>query len=186
MNILWTGIFIISILMLLVNPLDNVFSILILGGTNAVNLSIKLLAIYGVWCGILSIMEDTGLNKKLSKFLNPIISFLFGKDISAETKEHISLNLTSNVLGMGNVSIPSGIKAVSSMYKGESVATHNMIMFLILNVCSIQLVPTTVIGLMSASGSNNISGVVLAIFITSVVSVSVGVILCKIFRKIFK
>ena len=171
--------------MLIFSP-SSVIPSLILGGTNAVNLAVKLIAIYGVWCGLLAILEDTKLNKKLEVCFSPLIRLLFGKNISTEAKQNISTNIISNFLGMGNASIPSGIKAINSMCKGSAIATDNMLMFLLINIFPLQLLPTTVIGLISASNGTNISSVIIGVILTNFVALVVGVIVLKICGKIFK
>ena len=93
MNIIWTSIFILALFSMLIFSPSSVIPSLILGGTNAVNLAVKLIAIYGVWCGLLAILEDTKLNKKLEVCFSPLIRLLFGKNISPDTKQNISTNI---------------------------------------------------------------------------------------------
>ena len=186
MNAIWTAFIILSICLMLPSNFDSIIPTFISGGTSAINLSIKLIAIYGVWCGILAILEDTKLDKKLAKLISPIVHFLFGKDISSETKEYISTSIVSNFLGMGNASIPSGIDAINSMSNGSRYASNAMLMLLLLNVCPVQLIPTTVIGLISTHGGTHISSVIIGVFITNFIALVVGVLLLKICGKIFK
>jgi spore maturation protein A len=186
MNVIWTSIFTLALCSTLIFSPSIVVPSLIEGATNAVNLSIKLIAIYGVWCGLLAILEDTNLNTKLNILISPIVSLLFGKNISHDTRQYISTNIISNFLGMGNASIPSGIKAVSSMYKGANAATDNMLMFLLINVFPLQLLPTTVIGLISASNGTTISSVIIGVIFTNIVALIVGGVVLKICSKIFK
>ena len=186
MNIIWTSIFILALFSMLIFSPSSVIPSLILGGTNAVNLAIKLIAIYGVWCGLLAILEDTKLNTKLNLCVLPLVSLLFGNNISTDTKQHISTNMISNFLGMGNASIPSGIKAVSSMYKDSPIATNNMLTFLLINVFPLQLLPTTVIGLISARSGTTISSVIIGVILTNFIALLVGVVILKICSKIFK
>jgi spore maturation protein A len=148
-------------------------------------LSLKLWGIYTVWLGILKIVEDTGLDKKLAKFLSPIINFLIGKTDSY-TKEQVAVNLTSNILGMGNASTPSGMNAIAGLDKGSKYATTAMIMMIILNATSLQLIPTTVIGLRITAGSSSPSDIIMPTLISSAISTLFGVVVVKIFGKIFK
>ena len=133
--------------------------------------------------GILKIVEDTQLDKKIGKLLNPLIKRLFGKT-DAETHNQIAINITSNLLGMGNACTPSGIKAMKGLDKGSSVATSAMIMLMILNTSSLQLLPTTVIGLRVASGSTSPNDIIFPTLIATFVSTLSGIILCKLCEKL--
>jgi len=155
------------------------------GSTRAVDLAIKLWAIYAVWLGVLKIVEETGLDKKIAKLMRPISRFLMSKQ-SAETENQIAINLTSNLLGMGNASTPSGIKAIEGMYTSGQIATSGMLMFMILNTANLQIIPTTIIGLRTLAGSANPNDVMLPIIIASSASLLTGIILIKLCSKIFK
>lgn len=183
MNIVWASFVVLGLGILLFTNADIAFSTILAGSEKAINLTLKLWAIYAVWLGILKIVEDTGLNSKIAKLLKPLISKLFGKT-TPETESQIAINLTSNLLGMGNACTPSGIKAINGMDKGGSVATSSMIMLLILNATSLDVLPTTVIGLRIAAGSTNPNNIILPTILATCVSTCLGVILCKICEKV--
>lgn len=185
MNFVWTSVMLIGLGLLLVNNVELAMSSMLLGGSKAITLSIKLWGIYTVWLGLLKIVEETELDKKLSKLLSPIINFLIGK-IDDYTKNQISINLTSNLLGMGNASTPSGMKAIEGMDRGSKYATTSMIMVLILNATSLQIIPTTVIGLRAVAGSISPADIVLPTLLASIISTIIGVTLVKVLSKIFK
>ena len=111
MNLVWTSVMLVGIGMLLLNNVEATMDALFAGGNKAIALSLKLWGIYTLWLGILKIVEDTGLDKKLSKLLRPIIRLLFGKT-DEYTENQIAINITSNLLGMGNASTPSGMNAI--------------------------------------------------------------------------
>jgi len=185
MNIVWTGVMLVGLGLLVVNNVDIAMSSMIDGGSKAINLSLKLWGIYALWLGILKIVEETELDKKLAKLLSPIIDKLIGKT-DEYTKNQVAINITSNLLGMGNASTPSGINAISGLYKGGKYATSSMIMVLILNSTSLQLIPTTVVSLRATAGSSNPTDIIIPTLIATLVSTITGIILVKIFSKIFK
>ncbi|MDE6302536.1 MAG: hypothetical protein K2M36_02990, partial [Clostridia bacterium] len=151
------------------------------GVMNAITLILKLCAIYSVWLSVLKMMQATALDQKLSKLLRPIIKRLF-KNESEETYGWISVNLAGNMLGMGGVATPAGIKAMQSMAsENQTVASNNMILLLIINATSIQLIPATVIAIRATAGSADASSVFLPTLISTAVSTISGVILCKVF-----
>ena len=185
MNIVWTGVMLLGLGLLIINNVDLAMTSLLNGGSKAISLSLKLWGIYTLWLGILKIVEDTGLDKKLAKVLSPIIDKLIGKT-DEYTKNQIAINITSNLLGMGNASTPSGINAISGLDKGSKYATSSMIMVLILNSTSLQLIPTTVVSLRATAGSLCATDIIIPTLIATLISTIVGVFLVKIFSKIFK
>ena len=183
MNILWCFLVIGGLVLLLfVNP-NLAFSSLLKGSENAISLSIKLWAIYSLWLGILNIVEETKLSEKMSKLLSPIINFLFGK-IDTNTKSLISLNITSNLLGLGNASIPSGINAMEKLSKGNDYLTTSLIMLTILNSCNLQIIPSTIISLRSLYSSTNPTDIILPNLIVSICSLFLGILIVKTYGKL--
>lgn len=185
MNWVWTSIMLIGMGLLLINNVDIAVQSILDGGSKAISLSLKLWGIYAVWLGILKIVEETGLDKKLSRLFRPMIRKLVG-DTDEYTSNQIVINLTSNLLGMGNASTPSGINAISGLDKGSKYATASMIMILILNSTSLQLIPTTVIGLRVSAGSSSASDIIIPTLLATISSTLVGILLVKLFGKIFK
>lgn len=183
MNAVWISFMIVGLGIMLFNNVDIAFSTILTGSEKAISLALKLWAIYAVWLGILKIVEDTGLNNKIANLLSPIINKLFGKT-NPEVKNQIAVNLTSNMLGMGNACTPSAINAINGMDKGSDVATAGMLMLMILNTSSLELLPTTVIGLRVAAGSSNPNDIIFPTLIATTVSTVSGVVMCKLCEKL--
>ena len=162
-----------------------IFAAGVSGSEKAIALSLKLWAIYAIWLGLLKIVEETKLDKKIAKLLSPIIDFLIGKTDS-KTKNFIAINLTSNLLGMGNASTPSGIDGMAGLDQGSKYITAAMAMFFILNVTSLQLVPTTVISLRILHGSTSANDIILPTLISTIASTITGIALVKLLKKCFK
>ena len=180
MNLVWTIVMLVGLGILLFSNVDIALSSILDGGSKAVSLSLKLWGIYAVWLGILKIVEETGLDKKLAKLFQPLIKLLVGKT-DEYTSNQIAINITSNLLGMGNASTPSGMNAISGLDKGGRYATASMIMIVILNSTSLQLIPTTVVGLRVLAGSTSASDIIIPTLIATIVSTVSGIILVKIF-----
>ena len=185
MNFIWCLLVISGILTLtFINP-NLAFSSLLDGSENAINLSIKLWAIYSLWLGLLHIIEETKLNEKIAKILTPLIKFLFGKT-DEKTSAQISLNITSNLLGLGNASIPSGISAMENLSKGKNYLTTSMLMLLILNSCNLQIIPSTIISLRATHGSINSADIILPNLIASFLSLILGISFVFLYGKFSK
>lgn len=179
MNIVFILISLISIIILIINQPSSVITVMLSGATDGITLCIKLCAIYTVWLSVLKMMEVSGISEKLAKLFKPITSRLF-KGEKPETYNYISMNFATNMLGMGGAATPLGMKAMEKMQNGE-IATKNMVMFLVINTTSIQLLPATVIALRSQAGSISASDIILPSLIASAVSTVVGMILVKVF-----
>lgn len=169
------------VFMLFVSP-DTFLTSLIVGTDNGINLSLSLLAVYCLWSGIIAVMEASGLSSGISKLLSPIVKRLFPHE-SDKTREYVSLNLATNMLGAGGAATPLGIKAVSSMYKTGTRATFSMVLFTVINTTSVQLIPSTVMGIMTSEGATSSHDIILPSLIASTVATVLGVILVYCFQK---
>ncbi len=168
----------------ILNP-ENSLNAMMRAGENAVMLSIKLVGIYAVWLGILGIVDQTKLSDKISSLLSPVIDFLFGKNIDTQTKSFLAMNLSTNILGMGNACTPMGIKAMNGLDKlnGGETASTAMIMLMVINATSIQILPTTIIGLRANYGSTTSSDIILPSIIATSLTTILGILLVKLFSK---
>ena len=160
---------------------------LLAASNKAVKLSFELCAIYAIWMGVFYILEQTGISKKLTKLLSPLIDLIFGKNqLSPEAKEYVSMNMSANMLGMNGAATPMGIKAIEQMHKDNNSdeVSYTMIMLIILSCSSLQLLPTSIISLMANAGSANPSAIILPSVIASVASTTLGVVLVRIWHTL--
>lgn len=179
MNAAFLIISVISLAMMTIHSPESAFSSMINGVSGAISLSIKLVAIYAVWLSVLEMMNKTGIDKKLSKILKPLIKKIFKKE-SEEAYDWICINVSANMLGMGGVATPAGIKAMERMQDGSEKATHNMVMLFVINATSIQLIPATVIAMRASSNSQNAADIILPTLISSGIATLLGIIICKV------
>lgn len=179
MNAAFLIISVISLVMMTIHSPESAFSSMINGVGGAISLSIKLVAIYAVWLSVLEMMNKTGIDKKLSKLLKPLIKKIFKKE-SEEAYDWICINVSANMLGMGGVATPAGIKAMERMQDGSEKATHNMVMLFVINATSIQLIPATVIAMRASANSQNAADIILPTLISSGIATLLGMIICKV------
>lgn len=175
MNLVFAVIIIFSTLLLILFNPSLVLPALSDSSIKAVELSLKLLSIYAIWMGVLKLCEVTGISKKLERILRPLIRLLYG-DISPIAMEHISVNMAANILGMGNAATPAAINAINSLDEGKTVANYAMIMLVVVNATSLQLLPTSVISLRQTFHSANASDIILPSLIASLASTLFGVL----------
>ena len=146
-------------------------------------LALTLAAIYIFWMAIAEIAMRSGLIDKIAHGLKGLIKFLFGKQ-KDEVNAAIATNIAANLIGASGAATPAAIAAIEKMAEPEQKkASKPMIMLFILAATSLQILPTTIIGIMQANGSVNPARIILPTLIVSFISTVVGVILVKIFNR---
>ena len=138
-----------------------------------------------MWSGVLEIMRRSGLMDSLSKLLKPLLRRLFPKaSREPETLSALSANVSANLLGLGNAATPMGIRAARGMAKHakNGVASSELCLLVVINTASIQLLPTTVAAVRAANGSAAPFDILPAVWISSIASVTVGVLAAKLFE----
>lgn len=185
MNLIWSSILIVGLGLLILNNPELAFESVQTGSQKAITLLIKLWAIYSIWLGLLKIVEMTRLDKKIAKGLSKIIRFLCGKT-TPEAENQIAINITSNLLGMGNACTPSGIKGMEELDKGSIYITNAMAMFMILNTTGLEIIPTTIVSLRIMHGSVSSGDIILPTLIATISSTLCGILLIKICGKLWK
>lgn len=178
MNLIWTISVVISFVVLTITSPSSVLPLAVDAGTRAVKCAVELVAVYAVWLGVFSVAEQCNAVQKLANLLGKVNRFLYGA-ISPEASKNVSLNMASNLLGIGNAATPSAIAAIKELEKGETLSRSGAMLF-VLNACGIQLVPTTVVGLRASVGSQNASSVLLPTFIVTVITAVIGVLFVNI------
>lgn len=157
------------------------------GAAESVKFVISILGMMAFWTGIMKIAEESKITDVLAKILSPILKVLFNeKNTSSSAFKAICMNITANLLGLGNAATPFGIKAMKEMQKSNphpDTATNSMIMFIIVNTASLQLIPTFLCTLRQQRGAENPLNILPILWVTSVISLIVGVCVTKIFEK---
>ena len=158
--------------------------------TSTLELVITLFGSMCFWSGIMNIVKNTDLINKIKMILNPLIHFLF-PDLKKESESYknISINMASNLIGLGNAATPVGLKAMEELQKentNKSKLSKNMMLFMLVNTASIQLIPTTIISIRMGLGSKNPSGIIVGVWFASIISFLFIVIVSKIYFKFRK
>lgn len=181
MNILFTLLFFLcAFLLFCANP-ENFLSALLSGASKSASVCVSLISTYTVWLGLMQVWEDSGLTKKISTLLKPISKKIFYTDDDA-TLNAVCMNLSVNMLGISGAATPYGIQAAALLNKSPKADYANALFF-ILNATSLQLFPTSIIGVRVAMQSAAPNSVVLPIILTSAFSTALGVLLCVVFIK---
>ena len=183
MSKIWLFMVVSSLFVIVATVPEQALMVMMKASASGVQMSIEFLGIYAIWLGILQVLDDTQLSRKLSGVLSKPIRFIFGKT-DPETEKNICLNVSSNILGLGSAATPFGIKAMKGMDKGSELATKGMIMLVVINSTGIQVLPTTVIGLRALAGSVSPSAIIWPTIVATFVPTIIGIMLVKlIYRK---
>ena len=170
------------------SPAD-VSSAIIESGSSAASLCIKLLGMMCMWNGIMEVADKSGLCGVISHALTPLLRIIMPKERqNAEIKKAVSMNVTANLLGLGNSATPLGIEAMRRMkdfYKVKDSPTPEMIAFVVLNTASLRIIPTTSMMMRRSAGAAQPADIIFCVWISSACSLAVALTACKICERIF-
>ena len=185
LNKIWPIFIIISYLYaIMIGNTDKINTSIFSSTQEAVTLCITLLGTICLWNGIMKIAEKTSVITRLTKILNPIVKFLFPELKNQESiRKEISMNMVANILGLGNAATPLGVKAMKSMQEinyDKKTLSNSMVMLIVLNTASIQLIPTTVIAIRLSLDSKNPTSIILPVWIATICAAVAGIVVTKI------
>ncbi len=153
----------------------------------AVEIALGLIGIMALWLGIMKIAEDAGIIRFLAKGLRPLTRFLF-PDVPADHPAigSIVMNISANILGLGNAATPFGLKAMEeldTLNKDKGTATNAMCTFLAINTAGMTLIPATAIALRATAGSSQPAIIIGTSLFGSFCATIVGILSAKILEN---
>ncbi len=130
--------------------LQNIFDFAQAG----VDIALGLIGIMTFFCGLMKVMEDSGLCEKIGKAIAPLMRLLF-PEVPADhpANSAMALYFAANILGIGDAATPFGLKAMQELQtlnKTKNIATDAQCMLMAISTTSITLLPTTAIGIRAA------------------------------------
>lgn len=196
LNYIWAGMILLGIIYgTLTGNMEALTNAAMDSAGEAVSLCITTFGIMALWMGLMEIAQKSGLIAKLTKGIQPFISFLF-PDIPKghKAREYISTNMIANILGLGWACTPAGLKAMEELSKLEEErgntqyiekgkvreASNEMCAFLVLNISSLQLIPVNMIAYRSQYGSANPAAVIAPAIVATFCSTLAAVVYCKV------
>lgn len=187
LNSIWFGMIALSVVCaLMTGRLGELSSAVMDGAQTAVELSIFLLGSMCAWLGFLKIAEESGLSRLLAQALSPIIGRLFPEyREDEEIQGKISMNLSANLLGLGNAATPLGLAGMKSMAEKNTTdsPTKGMILFVVMNTASLQLIPVNMAAMRANCGSAAPFSILPQVWITSAASLAVCMVACKLLER---
>lgn len=153
----------------------------------AVTLAISLVGAMALWLGLMKVAENAGLLSVIARKLKPVMTRLF-PEVPGDhpAMSAMIMNMSSNILGLGNAATPFGIKAMQaleSLNKHKGTATHAMCLFLAINTSSVTLLPLGAIAVRAGAGADDPAGILLPSILATACSTAVAVILAKLFAQ---
>jgi len=186
-NLIWLLLIIIGIIVAAINGQPEIITDSALQAANlGVKYSFDLIGLMTFWLGIMRLAEAAGLVDIMAKIIKPITRFLFPSVPSDHpAMGAILLNISANILGLGNAATPFGLKAMQELQKlnhGSDTASDAMITFLAINTSCIVIIPATIIGVRVAAGSMNPTEIVGTTLFATLIGMSIALSADKLFR----
>ncbi len=146
---------------------------------SSVNLVIKLIGYMALFLGIMQVAQDAGLLRVIARSIRPVMVRLF-PDIPPDhpAMGAMIMNISANMLGLGNAATPMGIKAMKELDKLNTtpgVATNAMVLFLAINTSGLALLPTGAASIRAAEGSVDPMGIMAPTLFATAISTVVGI-----------
>lgn len=157
------------------------------GAQEAIELLLTMCGMMCLWSGLMAIAERGGITSLLAKAFSPVLKGLFPqyKD-DKKACSAICSNVTANLLGLGNAATPLGIEAMHRMQlknPEQERANDSMVMFVVLNTASIQLIPTTIAVLRQSHGAGAPFDILPCVWVSSVFALAIGITMAKLLQK---
>lgn len=189
MNYIWPGMMLLALIAAAANgTLAETVTAGMTGAGAAVETVLGFAGGMCLWTGLLRVADAGGITALLRRLLRPLTKRLF-PDLApdGEAMEHIAMNMTANLLGMGNAATPAGIAAMQALDRlnpEPQRASPEMCTFVVINTASLQLIPTTVLAMRSAAGSADPYAILVPVWICSGIALTAAVGCMKIILRL--
>ncbi len=172
---------------LLEGRLEEVSAAALEGAQSAVELCLSLCAGICLWSGLLRLLEKAGAAGMLGRLLRPLLRRLYPRGSrDPDTLEALTENLTANLLGLGNAATPAGIRAARGMAALGEPARDELGLLVVLNTASLQLLPAGIASVRAAAGASAPFDILPAVWLSSAVSVSCGLLAAAILKRLWR
>ena len=170
------------------SPMEILSKAMIKSAGGAVELAIGLVGVMALFLGLMKVAEAGGLLTILARLIRPLMVKLF-PDVPAEhpAMGAMILNLSANMLGLGNAATPFGIRAMQELDKlnpQRGTATNAMALFLAINTSSVTLLPSGVIALRAAAGSSDPAAILPTTLFATIGSTAVAIVAAKLYQRL--
>ena len=169
------------------SPMQAMADAMLSAADASVTLAIGLVGVMALFLGLMKVGEKGGLLVVIARLVRPLMVRLF-PDVPAEhpAMGAMILNMSANVLGLGNAATPFGIRAMEELDKlnpMKGVASNAMVLFLAINTASVTVLPTSVIALRAAAGSADPAGIIPTTLFATVIATAVAILVAKVGQR---
>lgn len=134
--------------------LDAVTHAAVQAGGDALQTVLGLLGGFMLFGGVMKLLEEAGAVRALVRWLKRPLRWVFGSQAGEDALGATALNLSANMLGMGNAATPMGLRAARLLQPaGQIAASAPLCMLLVINATSVQLYPSSVIAMRYAAAA---------------------------------
>lgn len=170
-----------------VSPMESLGTAMIEAAGNSVTLAIGLIGVMALFIGLMKVAEAGGLLVIIAKVVRPLMQRLF-PDVPVDhpAMGAMILNISANALGLANAATPFGIRAMQeldTLNRDKGTATNAMALFLAINTSSVTLLPTGVIALRAAAGSDDPAAIVPTTLFATICSTTMAIIMAKLLQR---
>lgn len=166
--------------------MEELSSAALSGCGEAVTLAISLTGMLCLWSGLMEIASRCRLTEKLAVLFRPVTRLLFPSvRQGSAAMSAICMNLSANLLGLGNAATPLGLAAMRELQKENpdpATASTPMVTFVVLNTASLQLVPTTCAVLRQQAGSAAPMEILPAVWLTGAAALAAALLAERLLR----
>lgn len=170
------------------SPMHALTDHLLHAANDAVTLAIGLIGVLALFMGLMRIIEETGLLQIIAKLLYPLLKWLFPEiPPNHPAFGAMVMNLSANMIGLGNAATPFGLKAMQELEKlnpHPGIATNAMVLFLAINTTCITLIPTKIIALRTSAGSQDPAGIIATTLIATLCATIIAIIAAKLLQRV--
>ena len=190
LNYIWFGLMAVSLVVAAFNgTADAVTKGAVDSASTAVTIAIGLVGVMTLWLGMMKIAEAAGLVTLLGRALRPVLRWMF-PEIPSEhpAAGAIVLAIAANMLGLNNAATPLGIKAMEDMQElngDKETATNPMVTFMAMTTSGVQLVPSTMIGLLAAAGAANPTAIIAPGLVATFVGTIAAIVAAKLLQPFY-
>jgi spore maturation protein A len=190
LNYIWFGLMAIALIVAMFNgTAAAVAKASVDSAKTAVEIAIGLIGIMTLWLGVMRIAEKAGLVALFGWLLRPFSRLLF-PDVPPDHPAigAMVMNVSANLLGLSNAATPLGIKAMEELQtlnEEKETASNAMVTFIVLNTAGIQLIPTTIIGVLAASGSKQPTAIIAPSLISTLCGATAALLTARLLQRFF-
>lgn len=181
MNVIWSVFVLLSVICAVaLGNTENLSKAFVDSAADAVQLLLTLAGVMCLWSGLMKIAERSGLNALVAKLFSPALRRLFPRlERDSAAFEAISMNISANLLGLGNTATPLGLRAMKELHRldGGDTASDEMVVFVVMNTASLQLMPTTLGMLRGTYGSAAPFEILAPVWISSACALTVALVI---------